>query len=100
MKNRARLAITPTTAAVMAASGAVKWSLPCVDSTNGPPARMKMKDGKKVNQVTSSAASAAPWNKASGPSTSFVQPPTKATKATTMIKGPGVVSPKASPSII
>jgi len=31
--------ITPTTAAVIADSGAVQPSLPCVASTSGPPAR-------------------------------------------------------------
>ncbi len=44
-KNSARLRITPTTAAVIADSGAVKPSLPCVASTSGPPARMKMNEG-------------------------------------------------------
>ncbi len=46
-------------------------------------------------------APAAPAIKSvSGPNISFVQPPTKPTKATTMISGPGVVSPNARPSII
>ncbi|MNN82612.1 hypothetical protein D3C81_1995620 [compost metagenome] len=50
--------ITPTTAAVMPVSGAVNLSSLWVDSTNGPPARMKRKDGRKVNQVTRAAANA------------------------------------------
>ena len=61
---------------------------------------MKTNDGRKVNQVTTSAASAPPAASASGPSTSRVQPPTKPTNATTMMSGPGVVSPSARPSII
>ena len=94
------MAITPTTAAVTAASGAVSLRLPRVDSTHGPPARMKINDGKNVNQVATQAASAAPKNSASGPSTCLAQPPTKPTNATMMISGPGVVSPSAKPSII
>ena len=84
----------------MAVSGAVNCSLPWVDSISGPPAKTKMNEGKKVNQVTTVAASAAPQNSACGPSTAWPQPPTKPTNDTTMIKGPGVVSPSARPSII
>ena len=68
--------MTPTTAAVMAVSGAVKFTLPWVDSTSGPPAKMKMNDGKNVNHVTSVAASAPARNTASGPSRALVWPPT------------------------
>ena len=99
-KNSARFRITPTTAAVIADSGAVQPSLPWLASTSGPPARMKTNEGKKVKKVTTVAASAPPSSSASGPSTWRVQPPTKPTKATTMINGPGVVSPSARPSII
>ena len=42
----------------------------------------------------------APAKSASGPSTCLIQPPTNPTNATTMISGPGVVSPSARPSII
>ncbi len=59
-----------------------------------------MKDGRKVKKVTTVAAKAPPRKSASGPRACFNQPPTKPTKATTMISGPGVVSPKARPSII
>ena len=59
-----------------------------------------MKDGKNVNQVATQAASAAPRKSASGPATCLTQPPAKPTKATTMMSGPGVLSPKARPSII
>ena len=99
-KNTARFRITPTTAAVMAVSGAVNLSWPCVDSMTGPPARMKMKDGRKVKKVTTQAATVPARKRASAPKSCWVQPPTKPTKATTMISGPGVVSPRARPSII
>jgi hypothetical protein len=55
-KNRARLAITPTTAAVTPVSAVVNANFPCVLSINGAPARIKIKEGKKVNQVTTRAA--------------------------------------------
>ena len=99
-KNSARLTITPTTAAVMAVNGAVKFTLPWVDSTSGQPARMKMNEGRKVNQVTSVAAKAPARNNVSGPNAALAWPPTNPTKATTMMSGPGVVSPNARPSII
>ena len=99
-KNTARLAITPTTAAEIAVSGAVMRTLPRVDSTSGPPARMKTKDGRKVNRVATAAPAAPAANCAPGPNSAWVQPPTKPTKATIMISGPGVVSPSARPSII
>src|SRR5438132_4238992 len=91
-KNSARLTMTPTTAAVIAVSGAVNDSSPCVDSINGPPARMNRNDGRNVKNVTMAAAKAPDQNNES-PTTRRVQPPTKPTKATTMISGPGVVSP-------
>ena len=50
--------MTPTTAAVMPVSGAVNLRLPCVDSINGPPSRMKKNDGRKVKKVTTVAAAA------------------------------------------
>ena len=54
-KNTARLRITPTTAAVMAVSGAVKCNSPRVASTSGPPTRMKRNDGRKVKKVATDA---------------------------------------------
>ena len=54
------MAITPTTTAVMALSGAPKRRSPRVASTRGAPARMKPKEGRKVNQVTTPAAAAPP----------------------------------------
>ena len=71
MKNKAMLAATPTTAAVIATRSAVKWALPWVDSTSSSPARMKMNEGRKVNQITTVAASTAPMNRLSGQSTCF-----------------------------
>ena len=68
--------MTPTTAAVMAVSGAVNFNWPWVVSMKGPPSRMNRKDGKKVKKVTMQAATAAASGSASGPSTAFVQPPT------------------------
>ena len=61
---------------------------------------MKTNDGRNVKNVTTAAAAAPARKSASGPNSAFVHPPTKPTKATTMISGPGVVSPSASPSII
>ena len=55
-KKSARLTITPTTAAVIAVSGAVKRRSPCVASISGPPRRMKQNDGRKVKNVTTAAA--------------------------------------------
>src|SRR6266481_824943 len=54
-KNTARLRITPTTAAVIPVRGAVNCRFPCVDSTSGPPRRMKRKDGRNVKKVATSA---------------------------------------------
>src|SRR5205814_4429480 len=79
---------------------AVNFICPCVDSTSGPPARMNRNDGRNVNQVATLAASAPARHRCSGPNNCFAQPPTKPTNATTMIRGPGVVSPSARPSII
>jgi len=93
-------ATAPTTAAVMPASGATKRSSPCVVSMKGAPSRMKKKLGRKVKNVATTAPATPAAAAASGPSASVVQPPTKPTKATIMISGPGVVSPSASPSII
>ena len=61
---------------------------------------MNTNDGRKVKNVTTTAATTPAANWASGPKIAFVQPPTKPTNATTMISGPGVVSPSARPSII
>ena len=80
------------TPAEIAVSGAVSRMLSRVASTTGPPARMKTNEGRKVKKVATHAPAIPDVNSASGPNTSFVQPPTKPTKATIMISGPGVVS--------
>jgi hypothetical protein len=53
-----------------------KLDPPCVVSMNGPPIRMNRNDGKNVKNVATLAPSAAPRNGESGPSTTFVHPPT------------------------
>ena len=55
----------------MAVNGAVNFKLLCVLSTKGPPAKIKINDGKNVNHVTSMAAKAPAKNKLSGPKTAF-----------------------------
>ena len=92
--------MTPTTAAVIPVSGAVNRNWPCVVSISGPPARMNRKLGRNVKYVATHAPAMPASASESGPNSAFVQPPTKPTNATTMMSGPGVVSPSASPSII
>ena len=74
--------------------------VPWVRATGGPPAMMKTKDGRKVDHVTNTAPGSAATSFADGPNGAWVQPPTKPAKVTTMISGPGIVSPSARPSII
>jgi len=50
-KNAAKLVITPTTAAVIAVSGALKRRSPRLVSTRGAPARINPKDGRNVNHT-------------------------------------------------
>lgn len=95
-----RSAITPTTAAVIAASGAARAGCLRVASTNGAPARMNRNDGRKVKKVATMAPTSAAAASLPGPSMACCQPPRKPTKVTTRISGPGVVSPSARPSII
>ena len=99
-KNAAKLTITPTTAAVIAVKGAVNFKLFWVDSINGAPIKININDGKKVKNVTKIAAIVADNKALSTPKNGCVQPPTNPTNVTTMISGPGVVSPNAKPSII
>src|SRR5688572_28467205 len=89
----------PTTAAVMADKGAVNFMSPRVASTAGPPTRINRNEGKKVKNVATREPTTAPWTSASPPSGAWAQAPTNPTNATTIIKGPGVVSPSAKPSI-
>ena len=99
-KNTARLAITPTTAAVIAVSGAPRRRSSRLASTRGAPARMNPNDGTKVNHTVTRVAARAAGQLPAVPSRPVFQPPMKPTKATTMIRGPGVVSPSARPSTI
>ena len=61
---------------------------------------MNPKLGRKVNHTTTKVAATASHQWPGAPNTPVFQPPMKPTKATTMIKGPGVVSPRARPSTI
>lgn len=61
-KNKAKLTMTPTTAAVMAINGAVSFTLSCVDSINGAPKNIKTNEGKNVKKVTTHAAKIAENN--------------------------------------
>ena len=54
--------MTPTTAAVIAVSGAVNFRLPWVVSINGPPIKMNTKLGRNVKKVTTDAAISAEDN--------------------------------------
>ena len=84
----------------MPVSGAVYRNSPCVDSITGPPAKMNRNDGRNVKYVATSAAAMPAAGSRPGPNTSLAHPPTKPTYVTTMMSGPGVVSPSARPSII
>ena len=92
--------MTPTTAAVMAVSGAVSLRLPWVVSIKGPPIKMKTKLGRKVKKVTMEAAISADANALKCVAPVPNQPPTNPTNVLTITKGPGVVSPKDKASII
>jgi hypothetical protein len=78
----------------------VNFRSPWVASTSGPPIKIKRNEGRKVKKVATVAPAAPARNKASGANKALVQAPTKPTKVTTIMSGPGVVSPKARPSII
>ena len=58
-KKSARLAITPTTTAVMALRGAPRRRSFRLASTKGAPARMKPKEGRKVNHTVIATAARA-----------------------------------------
>ena len=99
-KNTAKLAIRPTTTAVIALNGAPKRMSPLEASTSGAPARMNPKEGRKVNHTVTRVAAIARSQFSAPAARPWFQPPMKPTKATTMINGPGVVSPRAMPSSI
>ncbi len=84
----------------MPVSGAVNLRSPWVASTRGAPQRMNRNDGRKVKKVAIPAPAIPASSGRSGPKTCWVEAPMKPTKATTMMSGPGVVSPSARPWII
>ena len=55
VKNIPKLMITPTTAAVINCNGFVYLLLFWLDLTRGAPSKINKKDGKKVNQVATTA---------------------------------------------
>ncbi len=65
-------------------------------SINGAPSRIKRKEGRNVKYVATTAPKIAPGI----PNSVTCNAPRKPTKATIFMRGPGVVSPSASPSII
>ena len=90
----ARLAITPTTAAVTADSAPVRVWLPSSRSTKGAPRNTQAKHGTNVaHNVTPAAATAI-----HGPPA--LCPARNPTNCSTRISGPGVVSARPSPSSI
>ncbi len=60
----------------------------------------KKSEGRKVNQVTNIAATVPAKNSMLGPKKPLSYPPMNPTNVTTIISGPGVVSPRARSSII
>ena len=98
-KKRTNEVITPTTAQLIPVSGPESFNSERVDSTNGPPRKIKQKDGKKINQLAMMAPRV-PDKKAESPMIACDCAQIYPTNATIRINGPGVVSPNASPSII
>ena len=93
-----RLRITPTTAAVTAASAPDSRWLARSCSTNGAPAKISSIGGTKVTQVVSAEPSTALVTGENG--SGLRQAPRKPTNCVTLISGPGSVSAKPSPSTI
>ena len=93
--------MTPTTAAVMPVSGAVNREL-AVRRLDQRPAGEDEQERRQEREERRDACARRrpPATSASGPNSACVHAPTKPTNATTMISGPGVVSPSARPSII
>ena len=93
--------MTPTTAAVIAVSGAVNVSVVVRRFDQRAAGEDEQERRQEREPRHHARASDAGEQARSGPnSAACVQPPTKPTNATTMISGPGVVSPSARPSII
>src|SRR6266581_6532577 len=94
----ARFITTPTTAAVIAESAVVRWTLPRSCSMCGPPRKTQRKQGTNVVHVLMKAPSVAAVS--GGRPFGTFQPPMNPTNWSTIINGPGFVSARPSPSII
>src|SRR5436190_14962253 len=95
---KARFRITPTIAAVIAASAADSALLPRSRSTKGAPRKIHRKQGTKVTQVVRMPPSVPASNGLSP--VAWRNAPMKPTNWVTMIRGPGVVSAMPRPSSI
>jgi len=91
---RARFAMTPSTAAVMALRAALVAGRRLSRSARGAPAIIQTSEGANVHQAAISAHRAASQNPP------LDQPATKPTYSFTRTSGPGVVSARPSPSSI
>src|SRR6185312_2140287 len=93
-----RFRMTPTTAAVIAASAPDSLRFARKGSTNGAPAKIHNMDGTKVTQVviTAPRTPAVIGEKGAG----FRNAARKPTNCVTRMSGPGVVSASPSPSTI
>ena len=90
--------MTPTTAAVMAASAPDSWRLARNRSTNGAPAKIHSIDGTNVTQVVIAAPSTPAVSGENGAASRNAA--RKPTNCVTRISGPGVVSARPRPSTI
>ncbi len=90
--------MTPTTAAVMAASAPASRRLPRSSSMNGAPAKIHSIDGTNVTQVVSAAPSSPATSGVNGAASRNAA--RKPTNCVTRISGPGVVSARPRPSTI
>ena len=94
----ARLRMTPTTAAVIADSAALRARLPRIRSMKGAPRKIHRKHGVKVTQVASSPPRVPARSGLNEPGSRKAA--MKPTNCSTMISGPGVVSAMPRPSSI
>ncbi len=93
-----RLRITPTTAAVMAASAPASFRLPRNSSMNGAPAKIHSIEGTNVTHVVNAAPSTPAVSGVNGAASRKAA--RKPTNCVTRISGPGVVSARPSASTI
>ncbi len=94
----ARLAMTPTTAAVIAASAPLSALFCRSDSTYGAPRKIQRKQGTNVTHTVMQAVKIAASIGRSIPGVWYAAK--KPTNCTTMMSGPGVLSASPSPSSI